>query len=996
MVGADGIDGSVGASGAPGLPGGDGTDGQSAMATATAPGEDNTAEAIGGRGGRGGDGGDAVSGSGADGGDAGRGGSGGHAIVEATNLGAASVRAVARGGDSGQNGLPGRGSSPGMEGRLGGIGVTGGDAIATARVEATFPGIGSSDGLSGTADATAGDSNADGAGGGAYARVVGIATGVGPATTVHRLEARASGGDGASEAGDALAEVTGTATHGELAILADAIGGKVRSRVSPDPNSGNANAAASGRHTGSGRLIVRAEAKPGGSQAFSFPGIGRITSAEGVGRAQASGVATAGADVDVSARVLGGHDVTLRNAVTGSTSGRLSLVQTVDSSVGPVRTELVADNAGGGDLAIGIVARARPANTVLGTEPRDVILGDVIGTSNTGANVDVDVFASGRTIRQEDPDDPTMASRISGISNGGDVSVRAEFNARRVLRVPPTTMVGNETLGVDGVSISMDDVADGMTTGRLELVQLAIAGEGTRVTAPFTPPGSAAGRAIAGAGGHVTNRLTKSGSFESLLLEAVSSAGNGGAGFGSALGNRGGDASTLIEGSNDAGGIEIRQGVLAGSGAAGDGPLSPRGGDASGIFRATTTGDGNGISIGVVQPRSSREAPSPRSGVQAGGGGVVPAHQGFEFPLGEGGDATSRSEARAHGDSEIVVRDIATAGGGGLGGGFGGSFRRGATYGGGGNANSWASGIGGGVSNVVVSADALGGSGDPGGDAEAFAHAEGLGLAQADALARGGDVAEAGFVAGAAHAVAEAVGSLGRATADARTGTGSGAGFRSMVMRATTTATRVDATAGHGAAIPILDPMNQGGAFITGEPLSADLSQAADSHAGLQQLLSDRTGSRIEALARWGARGDATDSSNQLVELDISLAPPDFQGDLALAIYEIGEPGGAFESLRFHVEVLGQLFGEVMVFDDVAMANRYFSSLLVLGDAFLEQFTGRTAPAVRVVFDVTSGAGQNVAYGLAAVVVPEPSTGLLLGSGLVWVSIRRKRPGMRG
>ncbi|HEB88531.1 MAG TPA: PEP-CTERM sorting domain-containing protein, partial [Deltaproteobacteria bacterium] len=75
--------------------------------------------------------------------------------------------------------------------------------------------------------------------------------------------------------------------------------------------------------------------------------------------------------------------------------------------------------------------------------------------------------------------------------------------------------------------------------------------------------------------------------------------------------------------------------------------------------------------------------------------------------------------------------------------------------------------------------------------------------------------------------------------------------------------------------------------------------------------------------------------------------------------------------------------------------NAYFASLLVLGDAFLDQFTGRTAPAVRVIFDVTSGAGQDVAYGLAAVVVPEPSTGLLLGLGLVWVAIRRDRSGTR-
>lgn len=73
-------------------------------------------------------------------------------------------------------------------------------------------------------------------------------------------------------------------------------------------------------------------------------------------------------------------------------------------------------------------------------------------------------------------------------------------------------------------------------------------------------------------------------------------------------------------------------------------------------------------------------------------------------------------------------------------------------------------------------------------------------------------------------------------------------------------------------------------------------------------------------------------------------------------------------------------------------ANTYFSSLLFLGQAFLDEFPNEGDPAVRAIFEVTASKGQSVGYGLAAVVVPEPSTALLLGIGLaLTATLRRSR-----
>ena len=101
--------------------------------------------------------------------------------------------------------------------------------------------------------------------------------------------------------------------------------------------------------------------------------------------------------------------------------------------------------------------------------------------------------------------------------------------------------------------------------------------------------------------------------------------------------------------------------------------------------------------------------------------------------------------------------------------------------------------------------------------------------------------------------------------------------------------------------------------------------------------------------------------------------------------------GGGFESLLFRLEVLGEVFGTEVVFNDLASAVDYFSSVFLLGQPYSEFVPGFGVPGIRAIFEVTTTASQSISFGLAAVVVPEPSTALLLGLGLMLVAKPRRR-----
>ena len=144
---------------------------------------------------------------------------------------------------------------------------------------------------------------------------------------------------------------------------------------------------------------------------------------------------------------------------------------------GRVMNSLMGFKGGGGDLdMLGSVSSIRVPGGPEGDG--DVIIGDLIGRSDSGANVHVEVAAKGYRIRQEQLDDPTSSSQIQGISNGGDVSVIADFTSRGA-SFAESSIIGDVLLGQAGPSVSMMDAVGGETTGRLELVQTATANDGT-------------------------------------------------------------------------------------------------------------------------------------------------------------------------------------------------------------------------------------------------------------------------------------------------------------------------------------------------------------------------------------------------------------------------------------------------------------------------------------------------------------------------------------
>jgi len=176
---------------------------------------------------------------------------------------------------------------------------------------------------------------------------------------------------------------------------------------------------------------------------------------------------------------------------------------------------------------------------------------------------------------------------------------------------------------------------------------------------------------------------------------------------------------------------------------------------------------------------------------------------------------------------------------------------------------------------------------------------------------------------------------------------------------------------------------NSGSAILSARPKAADVAALAAGHAGFAGLLSANPGARVEALGPWSPSDKDVGATTQLVELDITLDRPADEGNVALAISNVSAAGGGFDSLRFRLEVLGELFGEEVTFGSVEEADAYFSTAFLLGQAYSEPFSTLDVPAIRAIFEVMTSLGHSVTVGVAAVVVPEPSVALLLGMGLL-------------
>ena len=953
-----GLAGAAGTDGADGNPGGDGTDGgdgQDVTAVADTPGENNIASATGGAGGAGGDGGDGVP-AGADGGDAGDGGSGGDATARAIGSGASSVSAAAVWGDGGSAGSRGSASQPGVAGEFGVTGVAGA-ALAEATLDTDLASLA-------TASATAGENTPF------------FGTTTGPATAVATV---ANAGGGAQSTATAYSAVSDAAS---TAIAAGAGTGAITANATTTAiYEGDATATARGSTEGAGRVTVSATAKAGGnldrsasataygSNAGSGPVVvtsfasnlsGAVNTAAGELTSIAEGHSTGGGDVTVEAytqRVtyssidaLTAPESVMHDVVRGSTSGHLTLRQLVNFSptglnsppAGGVNTSLHATNPGGGALSADVAAS--------GGLGADLVLGDILASSITGADVDIDVRAGtapgGNGIFQENRDgvSPPTPSRIHAESNGGSVRTSVLFSVYSTLD------------SSDGSSIEMVDVATGDTTGALKLEQNAQAGPGA--------PGSVV--IPAGSGGNALSSLTKDTSSSSLELRSEAVAGP--IGFVGAISedSRGGNGTALVSGSNSSGSARVFARARGGDG--GSGPA----GNAVAESSASTTGDGHEVLIG--QEIAPNSFPEMSLSFPLARGGDVVCRGCAAGSARKGGDAASRSIGSATGDSLVTVWDLAI-------GGTSRAIREAIVFGSGGDATSTAIAQGGGVSTVKAKSEARGGEG--GGNADATSTGSGLGRVESWARAVAGSLRAPLDVGGSAIANATAEGASGFARAEAISGLGQNPRLRAQSEAQIGSQRDVAAAAAHGAALASApaDAGLEGRAFFTSAPLQVDVDTALAGNAAMAQSFAGGA-KQMLALAHWSAdAGDGPLDLSTDLELELNTAPS--SRPLALGAFGVSLVGDGFESLSFSLSKNGAALGAAQTFATADELLAFFTNtLLDLGTGW------KAGDKLLAHFDLALGTGTRVEMGLAYA-VPEPGTALLLVLGLILIAIYR-------
>jgi hypothetical protein len=793
-----------------------------------------------------------------------------------------------------------------------------------------------------------------------------------------RAAASSTGGatpDNAPDQGGNASSTASATTAGSGAVTATALaqGGRAISGAYV----GDATAAAYGSNAGSGDVGVFAEALSGIVKCTIGGGYCGSPSSREVGSvdAQAEGHSTGGGDVTARAVALAGisqlavHDVELRNAVSGSTSGRLRLEQVAGALSGSTRTDLQATNPGGGDLEVHVEARSGYGDQGAGS---DTVLGDILATSNTGAGVSIEVEADGGlshsgmdagTVLQRklDPGLEDQRSVIHGASNVGAVLVAAVFRGGS----PPF----GGTNGGSGGSVAMDNAVSGETSGDLELYQQA-----------------SGGLAGSGNGGSAYSRLDHEAAATSFLLTSWAEGGGG-----SSTG--GGNARSEVEGINSAGPVEVRYLALGGGGG------FASGGDAIAEAYGRTTGDGQPVVVGGSRTVSLYYGAQGGSAVVARIP-VTPAPPPI-LTLGDGGDAVSRATGIAEGDSVVTVVDSAT---GGMGGALWsiGSPRPDTVGGDGGDATSSATASGAGTSKVSATSIARGGPGGTqvetpgdGGDARALATADGLGEVEAVATATGGGV-DLGGAPGWAAAHAGASGASGLARADATSGWIGDGWIRAVAEAAVGSSRSVEAAAGFGSA-PVesvsaagLDEPD-GQALILGDPGSEATEAALAGNAELAALYAADPSAAMTGVAAFGGAGAGGHPLVLTSHFDVTLSDAEADRRLVVGAFDFAVVGDGFDALGFRIEKFGTPFGEAQTFDSLEQALAFFEAAVFDVGMGLGGSPSFDAPQLRLIFDLTVAEGD--AFGMQVALmtlVPEPSTGLLVGLGLLVLGVRRR------
>lgn len=422
----------------------------------------------------------------------------------------------------------------------------------------------------------------------------------------------------------------------EVFVFSSAAGGE-GARTSE--RGGDAEAHAFGRNAGASRVRVESIARGGlGAGDNAVMGMG------GEAIATARGESTGGGDVDVEATAIGGgaragigSSARLINAVSGSTTGRLRLVQNAtgggagERGVGDAESVLEWLDDDGGALEV-------ESNATGGSGRAS---GSAIASAHAVGQDRVDVLATARggegTSDGTDGGEAALG-RVYGESLGGeDVLVVGEAtggngdNASR--------FGSGSSVGAGGDAILIDSV-DGRTAGRLEMVQRATGGNAGLVSTGDT------GRR----GGAATSSL--SGTFEAEFLDLRLEA-SGGTGSDSETGvesaGEGGRSQIAGTINNSLGGIRLNARSDGGDGGRnGGGQLGGDAGSATLDVTATSFAEGASVTLSNFTE-----------------GGSSPSRFGSNTaPRGAAADGSSRSEGEARGDARVDVLDSARGGSG--------------------------------------------------------------------------------------------------------------------------------------------------------------------------------------------------------------------------------------------------------------------------------------------------------------------------------------------
>lgn len=867
------------------------------------------------------------------------------------------------------------------------------------------------------------------------------ATGTSRGGDVHVTAIQRSGSAGGSPnpgapgvAGDSIAvdHVSGSSPT-LLSLLQEAhagSGSQMLAQGASGGDGGDATSVVDAVNPGGGDLVVEVIAASG-------PG-GPVGGEAGRSYAAASGISNG--DVSVSAtQIQGGTgsstpnvsiDSIMTDAVSGSTPGALTLHQHAQAGQGGPNTSaessrggdavssLSADNPGGGDIRI--------VSEATGGRGRDLFSRDHVafgfdgdagdgGTARASAVVDhpgaqdVSVSAIARGGAGARVFDDVVGSQDSGdggeallgivygrSAGGGDVSVsgRAEGGNGGRAKEDASALPGA------GAPAILVDAVDGDTSGTLELSQTAIAGH-VGLTLLGVSPGAA----------NAQSSLTKSTSSSSLQVATEARAGNASwrnAPTGTA--HPAGDSLAEAHAANDSGDAAVRALSVGGRGGTGNGGAAGgRGGNARLDVSATTTGDQQAIRVGDLS--------AALSGATGGlGGSATSGGQPAAGAPAKGGGAISTSTGNALGDSSVWVLDRATgAPGGSLSGVFAGRPGDGGdgwstawggnvgsspveviseAHGGraglrsdvgpgasGGLASANATGFSAGSATVRATASSFGGLetlsgltpvafGTSGGDATSDASATSAGEALADAHAVGG-YSESTGRSGVGLARATATGAFGMASASAEALMRDGRDVLEVRTGASAPVAAGTSSATAGA--------STGGAFPFTPSADVDAYSVATT-------FSRGAGNRFRGEGAFALSPDHPPNGDDLsADLSITLRPFDldlFGEEMAIVFHDLSILDG-FEALHFEVLRQGSVVWDE-VFTEAAPALAFLSSgPLLLADFGTAPFSAEET--FDFSFSLTAGTAGGGIEGLYSILlVPEPSTGVLIGVALLW------------